>query len=74
MIVRILNKDENYDKFYDCRNSCLRKVKFAEKTEDVLLVEVTAGDVSEVILNAGDKVFYMNNSGQTIHIDRRETD
>ena len=68
MIVRILNGKQDSDKFLDCRNSCLRKVKEGEFS---LLFEYEKGKTDEVMLNPGDEIYYMNDSGKTIHIDRR---
>lgn len=70
MIVRILNDKQVTDKFYDCRNSCIKESE--QKSEEFLLIlEFTTGETIEVLLGSGDKVYYMNNDGNTIHADCR---
>ena len=80
MIVRILNRKTDRDKFFDCRNSCLRKVKriadvtnkITEDTEELsLILEFKSDSVIEVVLDAGDEIYYMNNNGKTVHADYR---
>ena len=68
MIVRILNKKQDCDKFYDCRNSCLRKQVGSEGEEHCLILE-SGSDSIEVVLTSRDEVYYMNDSGKTVHAD-----
>jgi len=71
MIVRILNDKEDTDRFYDCRNSCVHKTNRVGGDEDEfsLIFEFTVGDSIEVVLGKGDKIYYMNDSGKTVHAD-----
>lgn len=76
MIVRILNDKEGTDRFYDCRNSCLRTREGEQpplREEKTLIFEFAfALDASiEVVLRPNDDVYYMNDNGKTVHIDRR---
>lgn len=70
MIVRILNQEEDRDRFYDCRNTCL--MRNANKPEETLLIfEFLPGQNITVVLRAGDKIYYMNDAGKTVHSDCR---
>ena len=78
MIVRILNRKTDRDKFFDCRNSCFRKVKRIASVdnkitteEPSLILEFVNEKAIEVVLDSGDEVYYMNNNGKTIHADYR---
>ena len=68
MIVRILNQKADSDKFLDCRNTCLRKTKDGGFS---LLFEYEKDKTDEIILNSGDEIYYMNDNGKTVHVDRR---
>lgn len=70
MIVRIVNKKRDRDSLFDCRNSCLRKTDLPEgvKEYSLILEFVPEGNI-EVVLTSGDEVYYMNNSGSTVHAD-----
>lgn len=69
MIVRILNKEKDSDKFYDCRNTCVRGGVGKEGKETHLDIEFTSGQSIEIILAHGDAIYYMNEVGKTIHSD-----
>lgn len=70
MIVRIINDREGSDKFYDCRNTCvLRSV--GGRDETVLIIEFRSDRSIKVVLNLGDEIYYMNDIGKTVHVDRR---
>jgi len=75
MIVRILNDKQSTDKLFDCRNSCIRKPchehKETEASEFVLDLEFESSEPITVVLASGDAVYYMNDAGNTIHVDRR---
>jgi len=72
MIVRILNNQQDTDKFYDCRNSCIRKAnQEVEPGEFWITFEFTPDGTIEVILAPGDEIYYMNDAGNTIHADHR---
>lgn len=72
MIVRILNGKEGRDKFYDCRHSCMLETALSKDKKEVSITfEFVSGSSMEVVLNSGDEVYYMNDSGKTVHVDRR---
>lgn len=70
MIVRVMNDKENTDKFFDCRNTCVLK-NIGSRDETSLIIEFRSGDNMEVILGSGDEIYYMNDVGKTVHVDRR---
>lgn len=70
MIVRILNNKEGSDKFFDCRNTCVQE-NVIGPNETSLIIEFRSDDNIEVILNPGDEIYYMNDVGKTVHVDRR---
>lgn len=65
MIVRILNQKTNSDRFFDCRSSCLNTT--SEKP--TLILEFAIEKPIEVMLSSRDEIYYMNNSGKTVHAD-----
>ncbi len=70
MIVRVLNKKRDRDSLYDCQNSCLRKTDLPEGVKEYsLILEFIPEGQIEVILVSGDEVYYMNDSGNTVHAD-----
>lgn len=71
MIVRILNRKADTDKFFDCRNSCLRKGQTNQPEEVSLIFEFTGDSAVEQVLGKGDEIFYMNDNGKTVHADYR---
>jgi len=73
MIVRIINQkhDNDSDRFYDCRNSCLRKQKIGDVEEFSLIFEFEPDGSIEVVLRPGDEIYYMNDVGKTVHADCR---
>jgi len=71
MIVRILNKKEDTDKFFDCRNSCLCKGQPHKPEEWSLIFEFTGDHSIELVLGEGDEIYYMNDNGKTVHADYR---
>lgn len=74
MIVRILNQPADRDSFYDCRNCCLKKLERDGRlspTEHVLILEFLSDEPIEVILDGGDEIYYMNDSGKTVHANYR---
>jgi len=40
-----------------------------DEDEFSLIFEFTVGDSIEVVLGKGDKIYYMNDSGKTVHAD-----
>lgn len=70
MIVRILNNKKSSDKFFDCRNTCVLD-SVGGRDETALIIEFRLGGNIEVILNSGDEIYYMNDAGKTVHVDRR---
>ena len=68
MIVRILNKKTDTDKLFDCRNSCLQKQVGPEGEEYCLIVESGSNSI-EIVLASRDEIYYMNDSGKTVHAD-----
>jgi len=70
MIVRILNKKLDVDKFYDCRNSCI-EANQERPGEFLIAFEFTPNGTIQVVLAPGDEIYYMNNAGDTVHSDLR---
>lgn len=73
MIVRILNRCKDYDKWLDCKTTCLVVDKDPEKKklEFDLIVEFADGRDITLVLDKGDEIYYMNNEGKTINRDMR---
>ncbi len=71
MIIRVLNRKTDTDKFFDCRNSCILKTKHQNPEELSLILEFVSGGDIELVLGVGDEIYYMNDSGKTIHADYR---
>jgi len=73
MIIRVLNDKQEKDKFYDCRNSCIRKSTPTDREEEEVLLdlEFNTSEPITVVLAPGDAIYYMNNAGATVHADRR---
>ena len=71
MIVRILNRKTETDKFFDCRNSCLCKCQTNKPEEWSLILEFTGDHSIEQVLGKGDEIYYMNDNGKTVHADYR---
>jgi len=69
MIVRILNKKENYDKFWDCFSACITTI--ASPDEFGLYIETREAGSITIVLTKGDEIYYMNNEGRTINTDHR---
>ena len=74
MIVRVLNTKQDTDRFYDCRNSGIRKSNRERKEDgEEFLMDFEFEDRASltVVLVAGDAIYYMNDTGATVHADRR---
>lgn len=76
MIVRTINKEEDYDKLYDCQTSTVIPEKLVGgKSKGFLLIldfGKNKGDVT-IELRKNDVIYYMNDSGKTIAVDGRMT-
>ena len=73
MLVRILNSEQDTDRFFDCRNSCIRKSDREDRKDWEFLLDLEFEDRASltIVLAAGDAIYYMNDSGATVHADRR---
>ena len=69
MIVRILNERLDMDRFFDCRDTCIGKMD--KEGEFFIMFEFDSGESIEIALTAGDAIYYMNDSGSTVHSDCR---
>jgi len=75
MIVRIRNKDKDSDRFFDCVRSCVipNTDDQGVRLKDFLLI-VDFGKVNQditFVLDKGDEIYYMNDTGKTIATDMR---
>lgn len=74
MIVRIVNKKEDYDKFYDCQTSAVIRdnLENGKLKGFLLILEFGKGQGDITIgLSENDSIYYMNDSGKTIAVDNR---
>lgn len=71
MIVRIINEKRKSDKLIDCRNTCVMDSVGKEKDTVLIIGYMPAGEGIEIVLSPGDEIYYMNDTGKTVHVDRR---
>ena len=74
MLIRIINTKENSDEMFDCVSSNVREEK-DEKGKVVqfnMILIYSNGTDRTRRMNKGDQIYYMNDVGKTIVIDKRK--
>ena len=77
MMVRIINKARNSDKFFDCISSEIFPMEHLPGMEqpkgrfEIILCFASPKGDRTFELSENDEIFYLNDSGKTVAIDRR---